>query len=105
MPAFFAHLPPNPLAGLPPHGTPLAELQQLEQNWDKMTDLLMNLLGNVEKMNARVGVDEPKVQGSLTQVGKNKHEIKALDARVRDLQLFHRHALGVCARQPQPQDH
>ena len=88
VPAFFAPLPTNLLAGLPPHGAPLAEVQRLQQNFDKMTELLTRLLGNVQKMITRLDKVECKVQGSLPHVGKNKDDIKALGARVRELELF-----------------
>ena len=88
VPAFSAPLPPNPLTGLPPHGASLAEVLQLQKNFEKLTELLTNVMGNVEKMNARVGELERKVQGSLPQVGRNKDKIKAFGARVKELALF-----------------
>ena len=45
-------------------------------------------MGNVEKMNVRVGELVCKVQGSLPKVRRNKDEIKALCAGVRELELF-----------------
>ena len=86
--AFSALMPPSPLAGLPPHGVSFAEVQRLPENFEKLTKLLTNLKGNVEKMNARVGELKGKLQGSLPQVGRYKDEIKALGARVRELELF-----------------
>ena len=54
---------PNPLAGLPSCGAPLAEVQLVQENFDKLCELLKNMMGNVEKMNARVGELEHKVHG------------------------------------------
>ena len=88
VPALSAPLPPNPLAGLTPHGVSIAGMQRLQEKFEKLTELLTNLMGNVEKINARVGEMERKVQGSLHQVGGNKDEIKALGARVGGLKLF-----------------
>ena len=52
------------------------------------SELLTSLIGNVEKMNARVGELERKVQGSWPQDGKKKDDIRAFGARVRELELF-----------------
>ena len=57
-------------------------------HFDKMTELLTNMLGNVEKTNARVGKLDRKVQGSLPHVRKDKDKIKALGETVRELELF-----------------
>ena len=83
VPTFAAPLLPNPLAGLPPHGASLAQVQRLQENLEKLTELLTNLMGNLEKMNARVGELERKLRGSLAQVGRNKDQTKALSARVK----------------------
>ena len=88
VPTILPPLPPDCLAGLPPHGAPLAEVQRLQENFDKLYELLTSIMGNIEKMNARVGELERKVQGSLPQVGETRDQIKALDARVRELELF-----------------
>ena len=84
-PAFSAPLPPVALAGVTPHYAPLTEVQQLQQKFRNLTELLTNLLGNVEKMNTCVGELERKGQGALPQVGKNKDEMEALGARLREL--------------------
>ena len=58
---FTPPLPPNPLAGLPPYGAPLAKGQRLQENFDNLCELERNMLGNVEKMKTRVGDLERKV--------------------------------------------
>ena len=35
----------------------------MQENFDKLCELLKNMMGNVEKMNARVGKLERKVHG------------------------------------------
>ena len=71
-----------------PSWASFAEVQRLQENFEKLTELLTNLMGNVEKMNAPVGELQRKVEGSLPQVAKNKDEIKTLGARLRELELF-----------------
>ena len=85
---FSPPLPPSPLATLPRYATPLAEVQQLQENFDKLWELLTHMSGNVENMNACVGEPERKGEGSFPQIGKNKDEIQALGVRVRELELF-----------------
>ena len=87
VPTFSPPLPPSPLARLPPHGASVAQVQWLQEKFDKLSELLTKMMGSVEKLNPRVGERERKVHGSLPQVGKNRAESKALGARVRSAQF------------------
>ena len=84
---FSPLLSPNPLADLPPQCTPFAEVQPVEENFNKLAEQLTNLMGNVEKVSARFGEVDCKVQVSLPQVGRNQGGKRALSARVRQLEM------------------
>ena len=44
VPGFSSPLPPNPLANLAPHGVSLTKVQRLQENFEKLTELLTNLM-------------------------------------------------------------
>ena len=50
------------LAGLPPHGVSVQDIQCLQENFDKLCGLVGNVMNNVEKMNERVGRLKQKMQ-------------------------------------------
>ena len=93
---FCCPLATNPLAGLPRHGAPLAEVQRLQQNADKFCELLKTMISNVEKMNARVGDLNHKEEQGRDQSSRRERERAG---------VVEGDASAVCAHQLQRKNH
>ena len=88
VPTFGPPVPPSPVAGLPPHGAPVTEVQRLQESFDQVCELLTDKMGNVEKMNDCFGEFQLKVQGSMPEVGKDIDEMKVLGCESDEVELF-----------------
>ena len=69
VPVYSAQLPSNPLAGLPPHAASLVEVQPLQENLEKLTELLTNLMGKVERMSAVWAKKSARCRGHCPRPG------------------------------------